>query len=446
MRLNGALIDYLRAHGAAAVSELLEIGTELDMAVGHDHPPAAPTAVPLLLDADEHTLLLHTTAVLAAALADLPGLLFGSLEAALQDLHVPSGIASFLREDIPLSVQLARSDFLHGEDGWHIGEINITGGVGGLTVGDYDDVVRRHPLLADFLAEHCLTSISPLPVLARAVRRRCAGLAIDGRPLVAIIDWQGYGADQETEQRKIADGYRQHGFDAVLCHHREVQYRDGRLWHENRPVHVVQRAFLLEDLPADPMSAAPVLEAAAAGAVVLVSPFRDEWLASKTSFVMLHEARARGLLDPQVAGIVARMVPATWLLEDGSAGRGRFSVTPGELRTRRAEDLVLKPGIGSGGAGVLLGASTPPDVFWTSVQQAAREGSYVVQDFVVPGPVPFPWVTDGELVISPVQPITGIFQVDGKYAGMVARMLRGTEPGMVGVMGGAFWGGAWTSA
>ncbi len=441
MRLNAALIGYLEANGSVAVAELQEIGAEL----AADHVVEEQVAVPLLLDADDHALLLRAAAVLGAALPELPQALFGSLEAAMQEVHAPRSIVPFLRAETPLAVKISRSDFLHGKGGWRIGEINISGGVGGLTVGDYDKVIRRHRLVSQFLDRNRLRNISPLDALVRAVWVKCAGLAIDGRPAVAIVDWQGCGGGQEAEQQQIAEFYRRNGFDAVVCHHREVQYRKGRLWHEKQPIHIIHRAFLLEDLPTDPESAMPVLKAAAEGVIILISPFRDEWLASKAAFALLHGARARGKLGTEAEEIVTRMVPPTWLLGDGAAGRRRFSVTPGELRTRHPGELVLKPVIGSAGAGVLLGISTPPDIFWNAVRQAAREGgTKVIQDFIPPGPISFPWLAGNKLTTAPVQPNVGVFYVDGEYAGTEARMLPGVAPGIIGVRGGAFSGSVWS--
>lgn len=444
MRLNAALVDYLVACQPAAVPVLQNLTAELHKAVGADHAPGAPTTVPFLVDADDHAQMRHGAAVLTAELAALPRLVFGDLETAIRELRVQQAVAPFLKEDIPLSVRLTRSDFLHGPDGWRMGEINLTGGVGGLTVGDYDDVVRRYPLVADFLAEHHLSNVSPLSMLASAATERCARLAIDDRPAVAVMDWQGFGDDQEAQQRKIADHYQAHGFDAVLCHHREVRYRDGRLWHGRRPIHVVHRAFLLEDLPTDPASAMPVLEAAADGAVVLISTFRDEWLAGKAAFAMLHEARRRGLLDPEASEVVGSLVPPTWLLAGEDAGPPGPWLGLAELRGRGRGELVLKPAIGSAGAGVLLGVGTPDEAFWSSAERAAREDrTHVVQDFIVPGPVLFPSLDEGRVVASPWQPHVGMFQVDGRYAGMWVRMRPGATPGIISAHFRASWGGGW---
>jgi hypothetical protein len=107
---------------------------------------------------------------------------------------------------------------------------------------------------------------------------------------------------------------------------------------------------------------------------------------------------------------------------------------------------VLKPANGSGGAGVVLGVSTPEPAFWSSAEQAAHEDrTHVVQDLIIPAPVPFPSLDGGGLVVSPWQPLVGMFQVDGEDAGMWVRMRPGVAPGMIGRRFHAPWSGGWAT-
>lgn len=444
MRLNRLLIEHLDARGAASVPALLDLRRRLRDAEGDRR---RLFAVPFLLDAQDHALLADTAIGLCDALADATVGVFGGLEGAMRRLRVPPEMAPFLRAEIPHSVRLARCDFLHGRDGWRSGEINLTGGVGGLTVRDFDDAVRASPFLAGFLARHALGNDSPPHVLARTVREYCDSLGIE-HPAVALIDWQGYEVNHVREHGRIMDAYREHGFSTVICHHREVLYRDRRLWCRGQPVHVVHRAFLLEDLPADPDSALPVLSAAADGAVVLVSTFRDEWYAGKASFAALHEARARGLLPPETARAVAGMVPRTWLLvgEDDQDAGEEWTVSPRDLSARDPRELVLKPVIGSQGRGVVLGADTEPAAFRAAVDAAARDGlAHVVQEFIPPGPVPFPCLEDDSVGVIPQQVFAGVFLVDRRPAGMRGWMLPDDRPRALNFANGAIRGTIWSS-
>lgn len=445
MELNRALLEHLTAGGGSTVDELHRLRSRLAFtgALRPNRQTQVPLlAVPLILDEADHNLLRRTSETLTTLLPDLPTLLFGDFDSGLRALGVPDPLLPFLRADIPLTVSLSRCDFLRGPDGWRISEINTGAGMGQLLVDDYNACVREQPSLAGFLRRHRLGAGSPMDSLARAAFERVADLPVVDGPTVAVVDWQGYGDEYLLEHRRIADGYRAHGFTAVVCHQRELRYERGRLWFGQQPVDVVHRFFLIEDLPEDPASAMPVLTAALDGAVVLASSFRDEWLANKASFAMMHEAAVRGLLEPQVADLVARMVPRTWLLTKDPDGWSRFAVRPEQVRSHRAEELVLKPIIGSLSAGVVLGARVPAESFWEAVDGAVSDvPTHVVQEFVAPDPIPFAWLDDDGLALSPAQPHPGVFVIDHRYEGVSTRMLRGTQPERCSTHYGASVGG-----
>jgi hypothetical protein len=444
MQLNQNLVSYLDARGEATLPALLDLRRRLKDAERSKLPPFA---VPLVLDPEDHASLLSLATGLCDALEAATLGVFGGLEEAMRRLRVPPAVAPFVRAQIPRRLRLARCDFLHGPDGWHSGEINLNGGLGGMTVRDFDDVVRADPFLTGFIAEHGLANASPPHVLAAAVREYCDALALGENPTVAIIDWQGFETDHTREYEKITAAYREHGFGTMVGHHRQAVYRDGRLWCRDRPVDVVHRAFLLEDLPTDPDSALPVLQAAADGAVVLVPSFRDEWYASKAAFATLHEAHARGLLPPEAGRMVAEAVPRTWLLvgdDDEQAGEG-WAVSPRELAGRDPRGLVLKPVIGSQGRGVVLGVETDPEDFRAAVDTALSGGSaHVVQEFITPGPIPFPLLGDDDFTVASQQVAAGVYLAGGRFAGMRGWMLPHERPAAFNSGNGVLLGSIWS--
>lgn len=443
MQLNRSLIEYLDARGDVTVPALLDLRRRLKDAEGDKLPLFA---VPLVLDPPEHALLIDTATRVCEGLERAVLGLFGGVEEAMRRLRAHPATAPFISAEIPRSIRFARCDFLHGRDGWRIGEVNLIGGPGGLNVRDFDEVVRADPFLAGFITEHGLTNDSPPHVLARTVRDYCAREGMAEHPTIALIDWHGYEVDYVREHAKIMSAFSDEGFNTIVCHHREVTYRAGRLWARDQPVDIVYRWIGLEDLPTDPDSALPVLNAAADGAVVLMPTFRDEWYASKVAFATLHEARARGLLSPELSRTVDEMVPRTWLLvseDDEDAGEG-WTVCPRDLVTRDTRELVLKPVIGSNSLGVVLGADTEPADFRAAVDIAARTGlAHVVQELIPPGPVPFPYL-DEDLRVTPQQLSAGVYLADGKFAGMRGWMLPDGRPRAFNFPNGAILGTIWS--
>ncbi|WP_031509459.1 hypothetical protein [Streptomyces megasporus] len=441
MRLLDELNSRLRADEDAAVAALAEAQRELRAAAAMQPRPDEwiPLAsVPVLLDREEVELLGEASRELTAAVRSDPAVaLYGDIDTALEELRTPAPLRPFVRAEIPHEVELSRSDFLLGSDGWQANEINICAGLGGLLVEDYDACFSRRPL-RDLLAAGGCRARTPMDLLARAVHRRCEKLAGgDGRPVLAVVDWEGYDVAYLRDHVRMAELFAARGFETVVCHHRELRYEHGRLRLRGRPVDVVHREFLLEDMPQDPDSARPVLDAAVDGAVVLTTGFRAEWQAQKVTFGLLHQAARRGLLSPAAAELVRRRIPETWLLTPEA-------LADGEAAFGAHTDLVLKPSIGSLSQGVRLGADMDEGEFRSALRAAAEnlDAPHVLQRLIPPGTVPFPHLNDARDALSfpATQVSIGFFVVDGEPAGAWSKVCPRSVPTIIHHHNGGQWG------
>lgn len=391
------------------------------------------TPVPLVLDAEDSGWLSAVARAMCDLQSDVPRLL-GGLDSVLDDNREPAAVRPFIKAQIPYSVHISRCDFLRAPDGWYLTEINTGPGLSGITVGEYNDCISENEFLTKFFDAHSCAGTAPLDVLADTVLDRCAELSIDASPTVAIADWQGFVEHNDLENSRIAERYLAHGFSTIICHQREFSYAHGRLWCAGRPVDVVHRLFLLEDIPEDPASVVPVLEAAVNGSIVLVSSFADEWAAYKHNFALFHAAADGGLLPDHLADLVARSVPRTWRLMDDT----------GPADSEPADHLVIKPVMGSSGHGVTLGAATGGEDFQRALATArASAAAHVIQRLIPPSPVSFPWLAPDGLTFADSQLNPGVFVVEGHTAGLWTRVQRGRLPQIIGAEYGSHRGGVW---
>src|SRR6185295_15992323 len=149
------------------------------------------------------------------------------------------------------------------------------------------------------------------------------------------------------------------GLDAISGRLDELHRAHGRLWLRDRPIDIVYRQFMIEDIADDEESAArlePMLAAAEAGEIRVFTPLDSELYGSKGALALLSEAQADERLDSDVRAAVARLVPWTRIVLSGP------TVLPDGTRgdlleyaaTHRAE-LVVKPSYGYGGNGLIAG-------------------------------------------------------------------------------------------
>jgi hypothetical protein len=431
--------DYLAANRTEAEANLAALATRfsrdeiLQMQSGQTFLVAA---APLVLGAGDCSRLSTIAQEMCSLKTEMPHLLNG-LDAILDDIRVPAALHPFIKAQIPYSVHISRCDFLRAPDGWYLIETNTGPGCDGLAVHEYNNRVAENPFLAKFLDVHSCDTEAPFDVLADTILERCEEMPIDANPTIAIADWQGEKRF-DIEDSAVAAGYRRHGFSTITCHQREFSYTRGRLWCAGRPVDVVHRTFLLEQIAEDPASAIPVLEAAIDGAIVLVSSFFDDWARFKHSFALFHQAADAGLLPEHVAELVAQSIPRTWLLaEDGAAG-------PSEQETGPPDQLVIKPVMGHRGDGVVLGAAASRDAFERALAAARASGAaHIMQRFVASLPVRFPWLDHGTLTFADAQLHPGVFVIEGKMAGIFTRVMRGTRPQVINAGLGSHRGGVW---
>lgn len=191
------------------------------------------------------------------------------------------------------------------------------------------------------------------------------------KPRIAVVDWVTVNTASEFEL--IKERYRRLGYDTIVCDPRELEYRDGRLLdYDGKPIDLVYRRVLVEDLLAEAEAARPFLRAYREGAVCVVNSFACKPLTVKSLMSLVHEEEFGRLLSASDLEFLRELVPWTADVVDG----------PVIDRIRRdREQLILKPSDGYGGQGLHLGWELG-EAEWEKGIEEALQGRYVVQQRV----------------------------------------------------------------
>lgn len=141
----------------------------------------------------------------------------------------------------------------------------------------------------------------------------------------------------------------------------------------------------------------PALKAVAQGCTSFFGGlFRTLFLASKRVFAALSDPTFRSLIPAQLHAALERCIPWTRIVQEGRTSHPSGEVDLLEFAASHRADLVLKPALGYGGQGVVLGWRTSAEEWERALAVALNERG-VVQERVEITRDTFPVWEDGKL-------------------------------------------------
>jgi len=315
---------------------------------------------------------------------------------------------------------MGRADLYADESGFRLMEFNM-GSTIGFDGGGICQGILADPEFSRFAAEEGLQYVDTAAEQVNTIRHEM-GLAPGDRPVIALAEWPSNLDEMTTYMDALVELWRAHGLEAYPCHIGQFERRDGRLWLGDRPIDIVFRQFMMEDLLDDNADAVlePLLGALEDGEVRMFTSLESELYGSKASLAMLSDRTNRHLFSDEELDVFDRLLPWTSsvtsgpvVLEDGSEG----SLLDYALANQH--ELILKPALLHGGQGVIPGWSpdiTPED--WHRLLLDALDGSFVLQKRIHVIPESFP-EEDG--VSRPWLVVWGVLTMASGYGGLMNR-------------------------
>ena len=199
-------------------------------------------------------------------------------------------------------------------------------------------------------------------------------------PAIAIVDWRNVPTWSEFEI--MARAFADSGVPTTICDPAELTFDGGKLAAGGRPIDLVYRRVLLNDIVSRPAECAALVDAYRARAVCVANTFRCKLPHKKAFFAVLTDPAHAALFSPTERDTIRAHVPWTRLLADVETERQGRRGALLELARRDRERLVLKPNDEYGGKGVLLGWETTAGAWEGALQAALGDpaGSWVVQE------------------------------------------------------------------
>jgi uncharacterized circularly permuted ATP-grasp superfamily protein len=298
-----------------------------------------------------------------------------------------------------------------GADGLKFTEYNAETPAGAAYNDALSRVMMAMPVMHEFSRTHAVLPIPAAPSVIHALLAAYHEFrGVREKPSVVILDWAEVPTRSEFVlfEREFAAL----GIDAFIGDPRDAEYSNGRLTVGGRPVTLIYKRVLIDELVTREGVDSPVVRAVRDRAVCMVNPFRCKLLHKKASLAVVSDERQAALLTASQRAAVAAHVPWTRVVEDRKTTWRGESVDLLSFIAGRRDTMVLKPNDEYGGKGIVLGW-TVDDATWAAAIRSALTEPFIVQERVEVPSEPWPAWVDGALHISDRMLDTAPFLVDG---------------------------------
>jgi hypothetical protein len=432
--LTARYLDVLVASGRSA-AELARPALESDL-LTTAYRGERFLSRPVFLPADAVRTIGDDLERLCGLLSDLPRRLFGGDMRALGEaVGLDDVQLQAITTSAPPLPSLGRADMHRTAEGFKLLEYNTGSPLGGFDIAELCRAMLAVDVLADFVEGHRLAFADTLSSIVRLMLATARDRDMPSRPFVAIADWPSSYPTMARRLDYMSRLVAPMGIDAAGCHAGQLERRSGRLVLDGRPVDIVYRFFLVEDLLETreaPEVMGRILDAHRDGEVLLFTDLESDVYGSKAALALLSDDEYRAELDADDVDFVDRLLPWTRVVRrtETTVDGGTRDLVDYVLEQR--EELILKAPNLHGGASVVPGW-TCDQAEWRERVEHALTASTVVQRRMQPSTEPF-LLDDG---VHDMALNWGIFLVAGRYAGSVIRATTDERVGVLSMAAGA---------
>jgi hypothetical protein len=303
-----------------------------------------------------------------------------------------------------------RADLYREGQDFKLLEFNVnTGFSGGADMVELCRALLATEPFAEFAEEFGVGYVDFMALRAREFRDAAAKVAPGREPVIALVEADGGLAGYGDGFRSMQSSVAAYGIELELAELSQLEQRKHRIHLGSKPLDLILRYYNVKQLIDDPAGLAAnemLCRAHERGTVVLHRPLNSELFDNKALLALLSDNAWRSSFSAAEGELIDRLLPWTRLVRDGSTqfDGGRVDLLKFSIENR--ESLILKPGAGLSGAGVVAGWEIE-DSAWERLLRRSVGGPFIVQQRVVATPEPFVDPVSGRL--EHVVPAWGVF-------------------------------------
>ncbi|HLR20510.1 MAG TPA: glutathionylspermidine synthase family protein [Tissierellaceae bacterium] len=240
-------------------------------------------------------------------------------------------------------------------------------------------------------------------------------------PNVAIVDFKESRNDLEFQEFK--QSYINKGYNCKIVDPRDVEYRDGKLYHEDYKIDLVYRRLVTFELINKADEISNFIEAYKNKAFCCIGSLRSQVMHNKIFFKILHDKDTLEELSEEERDFVKHHIPYT-----GIFGKDK-EVFNNVLENK--DKYIMKPMDLNASQGVYAGKDLTQEE-WKERLRESWNNDYLYQEYYNPYEREFLILRDDEFRIESFGSILGLYLYDEELAGIYSRI--GQESIIAGVV------------
>jgi amino acid adenylation domain-containing protein len=336
---------------------------------------------------------------------------------------------------------MGRGDYVLTAGGFKCIEYNVSGNIGGLNANFWKAYYLENEIIDGFLKEYKLRPRHinyVYRLLEHMVEIAAENEEASGDQLNLAIVMQDYGAglteNSKEAERLLNDAYREIGGrrgDVIFCDYPHLSVMENRLYHVSRgkkQIHV-----LLETnggaVPPE------ILELMKHNRIQILNGPVTGLLSNKLNHAILSEHCQSDRYTEEEKAAIMKYIPWSRKIENKTTSYKGETVALMDLIKEERQRFIIKPAVGMGGQGVWAGDYTMPREWEKLLQQALKDGKWLVQERLESEPLLYQTHEDR---LEPHDTVWGMAVFGDRYGGGFVRVIPVRQScGIVNVNRGA---------
>ena len=231
------------------------------------------------------------------------------------------------------------------------------------------------------------------------------------KPNVAIVDFTESGTTPEFEEFK--DAYIKKGYNCIIADPRDLEYRDGNLYHKDYRIDLVYRRIVTFELIDKAHEIPDFIEAYKARAFCCIGSIRSQVIHNKIFFKILHDEDTLQYLSKEEREFVKNHIPYTGIF---GGDQEAFNMVLNDK-----DRYIMKPMDLNASQGVYAGRDFTQEQ-WEEKLRESWNQDYLYQEYFVPFSRKFIIFEDGRFTAHEFKTLTGLYMYNERITGVYTRI------------------------